>query len=209
MGRELYEREPLFRKEMERCFQLLRVLTKLDVKGALYSKDGLDIQQPGISQVVIFIFEYALAKLLIQWGIKPNAMMGYSFGEYAVACLSGVFSLEDALKVGVSLGQLLQKTTAGAMLSVPLPRQEITPMLKTKAGLKPGDELSLAVDNGPSCIVAGSPRAVDAFEKQVKERKLMCVRVRMTRALHSKMMEPLTTEFKKLFELITLNKPKI
>ena len=41
--------------------------------------------------------EYALAKLLMAWGIRPRAMVGYSLGEYVAACLAGVLSLEDAL----------------------------------------------------------------------------------------------------------------
>ncbi|MCP5048036.1 MAG: acyltransferase domain-containing protein, partial [bacterium] len=160
-------------------------------------------------QVVIFIFEYALATLLIKWGIKPSAMIGYSFGEYVAACLSGVFSLQDALKVVVNRGRILQNVSPGAMLSVPLPRWKIIPLLKTKTASKPGDGLSLAIDNGPSCIVAGSEEAVNAFETRMKEGKLMCMRVPMARALHSKMMEPLSTEFKRIFTSITLSKPKI
>jgi acyl transferase domain-containing protein len=114
MGRELYEKEPLFRQEMDLCFEILGPLIDYDIKEILYPSPMFNrsnrsymsyiskINQPEISQVVVFIFEYALAQLLMKWGIKPYAMIGYSFGEYTAACVSGVFSLEDALKLVVS-----------------------------------------------------------------------------------------------------------
>ncbi|UCH95597.1 MAG: amino acid adenylation domain-containing protein, partial [Candidatus Aminicenantes bacterium] len=161
------------------------------------------INQTEIAQVVIFIFEYALAALLMKWGITPHAMIGYSFGEYTAACVSGVISLEDGLKLVVSRGQLLRGTPEGAMLSVPLSQEEIS------AYLNPHLEVSLAIDNGPSCVITGSTGAIDAFEKQMKGKRFLCMRVPATRALHSPMMVPVLKEFERLFNTITLNKPQI
>ncbi|MCP5045608.1 MAG: acyltransferase domain-containing protein, partial [bacterium] len=126
MGLQLYLEEPLFRREMDRCFKILAALTEINIKGILYPdpadpgsrQEAADetIQQMEIAQSMTFIFEYALAKMLIQWGIKPDAMIGYSFGEYAAACISGVFSLEDALKLIVSRGRMVKKIPFGSML---------------------------------------------------------------------------------------------
>jgi acyl transferase domain-containing protein len=237
MGRDLYEQETIFREEMNRCFEILEPLLDYDIKEILYpphsdcrsgSQDTPKndpgqgsgdsplergapkgrgvlplINQPGISQVVTFIFEYALAQLLIQWGIKPYAMMGYSFGEYTAACISGVFSLTDALKLVVARGRLLQQAPEGVMLSVPLSRAELDPYL---AGNK---EISLAIDNGISCVIAGSPPAVDLLAKQMKQKRIMCMPVPAERALHSHMMEPILEKFAAIFDTITLDKPQI
>jgi amino acid adenylation domain-containing protein len=162
-----------------------------------------DINQTEISQVTIFIFEYALAQLLMAWGIKPQALIGYSFGEYTAACVSGVFSLKDGLKLVVSRGQLLQETPPGAMLSVPLPCREITPLLN----LNPG--LSLSIDNGPSCVVSGPHALIDTFEKQMKEKRVVCMRVPAERAIHSRMMEPAAEKLSRFISTIPLNKPNI
>ncbi|MCP5107299.1 MAG: acyltransferase domain-containing protein, partial [bacterium] len=215
MGRGLYEEEPVFRKEMDRCFQILDTLVDVDLKEILYPPEQPEaggsqpetspgkINQSEISQMAIFIFEYALAKLLMAWGIQPRAMVGYSFGEYAAACVAGVFSLEDALKLVVTRGKAMQTLPDGAMLSVPLPREEITPILAANP------DVSLSIDNGPSCIVAGPADAVAAVEQQLKEKKMLCMRVPANRAVHTSMMAPIFEEFKALMAEIPLNKPQI
>jgi amino acid adenylation domain-containing protein len=216
MGRQLYETQPLFRKEIDRCFELLKPLLDEDIKEILYpsarhyrsNKTNMSyksnmshINRIEISQLVVFIFEYALAQLLINWGIKPYAMIGYSFGEYMAACTAGVFSLEDALKLLVSRGKLIHGIPPGAMLSVPLPEEKLKPIL--------GKGLSIAIDNGAACIVTGSNESIDAFEKQMKENRYMCVRLKATHGIHSTMMDSISAGFEEAFSRITLHEPKI
>ncbi|MCP5050753.1 MAG: amino acid adenylation domain-containing protein, partial [bacterium] len=212
MGRGLYDTEPFFREEMDRCFEILNRLMAENIKEILYPQGEIttnnktvtgDVSDPAISQVVIFIFEYALSKLLIHWGIKPNAMIGYSFGEYMAACISGVFSLADALKLVVARGQWVEETPEGAMLSIPLPMAEVESMLET------GEDVSVAIDNGPSCVVSGPSAAIGACERRMKEKRLMCMRVPASRAIHSKLMTPILEKFKQLIGTITLNPPGI
>jgi amino acid adenylation domain-containing protein len=207
MGRDLYENEPVFQQEMDRCFHILNPILHEDTKEILYPAhpgpmvDVERINRSNISQPVLFAFEYALAKLLTAWGIRPQAMIGYSFGEYAAACLSGVFSLEDALKLVVVRGQLVEKTPGGAMLSVPITREQLEPLLP--------DELSLAIDNGPSCIAAGPAEAVGAFEKEMKKKRYLTMRLQAANAIHSTLMAPILKEFERRVAGVPLNKPQI
>ncbi len=225
MGLELYQSEMIFRQEMDRCFNILNTLVDEDIKEILYpthpassgrpSQEGSKlaarnlqpaisfekINQPGIAQLVIFIVEYSLARLLNKWGIMPRAIIGYSFGEYAAACIAGVFSLEDALKLVVFRGKLVEKIPPGAMSSMPLPRNQLEPLVD--------DRLSIAIDNGSSCVVSGPLEAVAALEKQMKEKRCLCMRLPVSHALHSKMMEPILEEFKAFLRQIPLNKPQI
>ncbi|UCH94419.1 MAG: amino acid adenylation domain-containing protein [Candidatus Aminicenantes bacterium] len=237
MGRGLYRDELLFRKEMDSCFEILKSLLDYDIKEILYPdnlvsevsgagsygsaqtpdttdsplergtpdprKGGgvFNINQIEIAQPVLFIFEYALSKLLMSWGITPHAMIGYSFGEYTAAAIAGVFSLEDALKLIVTRGELIKKIPGGGMLSVPLLAEELSPVL---AG-----DLSLAIDNGPSCIVSGPLPAIAAFEKEMKNRRFLTMRLQASHALHSHMMEPILSEYEKSLDRVTLNHPEI
>jgi iturin family lipopeptide synthetase A len=227
MGLELYQKETVFREETDRCFDILSSLVDYDIKKILYphpdcrggspsppqdcvgppglgdhrgaplqsASNSDQINHIEIAQLVVFIFEYALAKLLMKWGIKPGAMIGYSFGEYAAACLSGVFSLEETLKLVVYRGELLQKIPPGAMLSVPMSKEELMAIL-------PGN-LSLSIDNGPSCIVSGFPAVVADFEKEMKKQRYLTMRLPATRALHSHMMEPILKEFAEAAAAVT------
>ncbi len=209
MGRELYETVPPFREEIDRCFQLLGPLLKDNVKDILYPPPGSgppgppEINRTEIAQPVVFIFEYALARLLMKWGIEPRAMIGYSMGEYIAACLSGVFSLEDALKLVTARGRAMGRTPGAAMLSVPLPEEELKPFLDGNT------DVSTAIVNGPSCIVAGTVEAVDAFEKQMREKRLLCAPVNMSHAVHTPLMVPIREEFESRVAEIKLNSPSI
>ncbi|MGD2085118.1 MAG: amino acid adenylation domain-containing protein [Candidatus Aminicenantes bacterium] len=206
MGREIYRSEPVFRQEMDRCFEILSKIPGGNIKDILYPANVSQtaenkIKQVNISQLVLFVFEYSLAALLMSWGIKPQAMIGYSFGEYAAACLSGVFSLEDALSVVACRAQLMQEVPPGRMLSVPLSREELQPYL---AG-----DISLSIDNGASCVVSGTVDAIEAFAKEVKRKKYFCIPLQADRAVHSAMMDPILKTFKDGIKDITLNTPRI
>lgn len=206
MGIDLYREELDFRSEVDHCLNIFYKIKGIDVREALYPLSDFDeaekkLAEIGMAQIVTFIFEYALAKLLMKWGVKPQAMIGYSFGEYAAACLAGVFELEDALRLVSYRGDLMQELEDGAMLSVPLSQEEITPLI--------GNQLSIAVSNGPSCIVSGSYPEIAEFEDKMKQRKLLCMRINTTRAVHSKMMEPIMERFRDYASRIRLNPPHI
>jgi malonyl CoA-acyl carrier protein transacylase/NAD(P)-dependent dehydrogenase (short-subunit alcohol dehydrogenase family)/acyl carrier protein len=231
MGLGLYQTEPVFREQMNRCFEILKPIMGCDIKEILYPRDlvsevskvseesvpgsGLshganrsytsytshNIDQTEIVQPLIFAIEYALAKLLMAWGLQPRAMIGYSIGEYTAACLSGVFTLEDAIKVIAARGKLIGKLPPGTMMSVPLSREDLKPYLTA--------ELSIAIDNGPSCIVAGPAEALGAFQEEMKKQRCICVPMPNTHAIHSPMMESISGEFETCLEKISLNEPQI
>jgi amino acid adenylation domain-containing protein len=223
MGRELYENEPLFHQETDRCFEILKPVIKDDIKEILYpyhrsnrsdsshNTHQSHINQTAIAQPLLFVFEYALAKLLINWGIKPYALTGHSIGEYTAACLSGVFSLEDALKLVALRGKLMQQMPTGSMLSVPLAEEQLKPLLEeANANSDTDDELSLsAVNTTAYCVVSGSHSAIDAFNEKLKETGCRCKRLHTSHAFHSVMMEPMLQEFKKKAKEISFNKPVI
>ncbi|UCH95165.1 MAG: SDR family NAD(P)-dependent oxidoreductase, partial [Candidatus Aminicenantes bacterium] len=213
MGLDLYRTEPVFREEMDCCFEILKSLMGYDIKEIIYPSDRSDqsdrsdrsdilINQTEITQPVLFIFEYALAKLLIHWGIKPYAMIGHSIGEYVAACLSGVFSLEDALKLVVLRGKLMQNLPKGAMLGVSLAEEELAPFL--------GDDLALAAVNSSSyCAVAGSGEAVERLEKQLEQKGCQTRRLHTSHAFHSNMMDPILAPFKESVKQIKLSEPGV
>jgi acyl transferase domain-containing protein/acyl carrier protein len=209
MGLGLYQTEPVFREEMNHCFDILDSIVEYDTKAILYpgetgngnSKASPGLHQPELVQPLLFIFEYALARLLMHWGIKPHAMIGYSFGEYAAACLAGVFSLEDALKVMAARGKLIGKLPTGTMLSVPLSSEDLKPFIT--------GELSIAVDNGPSCIVSGPDQALEVLQNELKKERCLCIPLPNSHAIHSPMMNPILKDFETHLKEISLNNPQI
>ena len=213
MGLDLYKTEPVFRKAVDHCFNILKPLMGYDPKEILYphatrnsqlAASPEKITQTEITQPVIFVFEYALAQLLISWGITPFAMIGHSIGEYTAACLAGVFSIEDALSLVVLRGKLMQSLPKGAMLSVPLSEDVLTPLLTQL------ENLSLAAVNSPSrCVVSGKDKDIDAFAEKLKTGGTEGTRLHTSHAFHSPMMDPILEKFREKVKQIPLSEPKI
>ncbi|AKF95949.1 hybrid non-ribosomal peptide synthetase/type I polyketide synthase [Brevibacillus laterosporus] len=207
MGRELYESVPYFKSELDKCFDILRNIDeKTNYQALLFPEEATDdgtkiIHQIEIAQPIVFCFEYALAKLLINLGVKPTSMIGYSFGEYVAACISGVFSLEDVLSLIIYRGSLINELPRGHMLGVPIPKEKVLPLL--------GNQVSIAIDNGESCVISGPIGEVEKIEKQLLEKRILCMPVDTSHALHSEMMRPIITRFIEQVTSIKRNKPAI
>lgn len=208
MGRGLYEGEAAFREHVDLCCEHLKPHLGLDLRDVLYPRDGDEaeveerLKQTAITQPALFVVEYALAKLLEEWGVRPQAMIGHSIGEYAAACLAGVFSLEDALRLVAARGRLMQSAAPGAMLSVPLAEADVRPLL--------GGQLSLAAINAPSlCVVAGPTDEVEGLEARLAQDNVVCRRLRTSHAFHSSLMEPILGQFVSEFGGVRLNAPSI
>ncbi|MCP5053644.1 MAG: amino acid adenylation domain-containing protein, partial [bacterium] len=204
MGLGLYRSVPFFRREMDRCFKILESLTGQKVKEILYPGNE-ERKQPQLTQPLIFSLQYALAKLLIHWGITPDAMTGYSFSEYTAACISGVLSLQDALKLVYTRIRLMCKLPGGAMVSVPLEAGQLAPLLAKETN----QELCLAIDNGPSCVVSGPEAAVQSLEQQLRNEKLLSMRVNTPHAAHSPLMEPVADAFETEVRKVSFKEPQI
>lgn len=210
MGRELYESEPAFRTEMDACAAILKQKRGLDILPFILTNDASEqaqqrLNQTAIAQPSLFVIEYALAKMWMSWGVSPRAMIGHSIGEYAAACLAGVFSLEDALSLVADRGSLMQSAAPGSMLAVPLPPNEIEQALQRSSA---GPQLSLAAVNAPALsVVAGPHEPVAAFEAELSERGVQTQRLHTSHAFHSVMMEPVLDAFRSRVRKVALRPP--
>ncbi|MDV2992196.1 MAG: hypothetical protein N4J56_001850 [Chroococcidiopsis sp. SAG 2025] len=207
MAGELYQSEAIFRQECDRCFDLLQSHLESDLRSCLYPTAAdpeavQQLQQTAITQPALFVIEYALAKLWMSWGVQPQAAIGHSIGEYVAACLSGVFSLEDALLLVATRGQLMQQLPRGAMLSVSLSADDARSRLN--------HALSLAASNAPSLsVVSGSVEAIEQLERQLTQEGIDCRRLHTSHAFHSQMMEAIAVPFQTAVQKVKLSPPQI
>ncbi|MFY0566440.1 beta-ketoacyl synthase N-terminal-like domain-containing protein [Archangium lansingense] len=207
MGRALYESEPVFRKHLDACADALKPHLGKDLREVLYPAQGGEeaealLRRTELAQPALFAVEYALAKYWMSLGIEPEAMIGHSLGEYVAACLAGVFSLEDALKLVAVRGRMMQSLPSGAMLSVHLTEAELTPLLPPGA--------SLGAMNGPALqVVSGTEEAVSALEKVLTGRGVEARRLHTSHAFHSAMMDPVLEAFTREVSRLRLSPPKL
>ncbi|MGB8955814.1 MAG: amino acid adenylation domain-containing protein [Tumebacillaceae bacterium] len=208
MGRDLYESEPEFREWVDTCAQFLQPLLGLDLRKVLYPEPHEEeraaerLAQTEMTQPALFVVEYALARLLMAWGVQPQAMMGHSLGEYVAACLAGVMSLPDALKLVAARGKLVQSLPGGAMIAVECEPAQLQPFLR--------DGADLAVVNGPrACVLAGTVERMEDLQAPLTASGLRWQRVRTSHAFHSAMLDPILDEFLARVREVELHAPQI
>jgi acyl transferase domain-containing protein len=208
MGRDLYQSESMFRERVDTCTEMLSPKLGLDLRQILFPNEtqleeaSMRLTRTSIAQPALFIVEYALAELLMSWGITPKAMIGHSVGEYVAACLAGVFSLEDGLRLIATRGRLMDELPGGAMIAVPLSLSEVAPFLS--------DTIALAAHNGSTlCVLAGPQEALQVTERRMKEMNIDCRLLHTSHAFHSPMMEPILRAFEEEVRKIDLNLPTI
>lgn len=210
MAQKLYETEPVFRRELDACLAFVEAegnkeLRHVLLKGEDQRREGqhqAGLQETGLSQIALFVVEYSLARLLMSWGIDPAGMIGHSLGEYTAACVAGVFTLEEGIKLVLARGSVMQAMPRGSMLGVHASSETVEPLLTR--------DLSLAAINSPThCTVSGSDEAIQAFEQRLAARGLASTKLQTSHAFHSALMEGAMEPFKGVFSGVKLKEPQI
>ncbi|MEM8677428.1 MAG: SDR family NAD(P)-dependent oxidoreductase, partial [Cyanobacteria bacterium P01_G01_bin.67] len=227
MGQELYETEPVFRENCDRCFQILEQYLDVSLKDIIFGEGSpkglaplrsasgqqstinnqqLTINETQYTQPALFTIEYALAQLWMSWDVKPSAVMGHSIGEYVAATVAGVFNLEDALKLVAARGRLMQELPSnGSMVSIlgdlELVNNLIEPYQK---------QVCIAAINGDkSIVISGEDRAIFLIIKQLENDDIKHKQLNVSRAFHSPLMQPMLAEFQVVAEEINYYQPQL
>lgn len=218
MGKELYQTQPLFRAILDRCNELLQPYLQPSLLEVLFSEPEASrsngqsnghltenlLDQTLYTQPALFALEYALAQLWISWGIKPAVVMGHSVGEYVAACIAGVFSLEDGLKLIATRGRLMQALPQdGAMVAV------LADEVTLKATLN-GNGVAIAAINGPyNFVLSGKKEAIAQVTTTLEAQQIKTKALAVSHAFHSPLMEPMLSEFAQVASEVTYARPQI
>ncbi|MCC6488136.1 MAG: SDR family NAD(P)-dependent oxidoreductase [Candidatus Hydrogenedentes bacterium] len=208
MGRLLYETQPVFRDALNACDAILRELRERTLLSVFYPADGetSPIDETSYTQPALFAIEYALAELWKSWGIVPDAVMGHSVGEYVAACVAGVFSLEDGLRLIAERSRLMGALPeGGAMIAVLTDQESVQSAL---AGYE--DHVSVAAANGPkNTVISGDAAAVGAVVNLFESRGITCKPLTVSHAFHSPLMDPRLDAFEAAARRVRYNAPRI
>ncbi len=199
-GRELYEQEPAFREQVDLCAGLLQPSLKVDLRAVLCSSEAppsRDLVQPAL-----FVLEYALAKLWMSWGIKPEAMIGHGPGEYVAACLAGVISVKDALHLMVCRGSLCDQPPFRSLLLAQLAEAEAKMLLDGNIALA-------SVDSPHLCTLSGPADCLHQLENRLSEKGVAGWMLDGCAAMHSAPDESSAKPFLDLVQKLKLRAPRI
>lgn len=197
MGQGLYENEKVYREVFDYCSDVLVKELGIDLRNCVYRRDGstheeaeAQLTQTAVSQPALFVVEYALAKQFESWGLKPSAMLGHSLGELVAACLGGIYSLDEGLRLVAIRSRLMQMCEPGSMLAVSMPLEDLKAILP--------DELDLAaVNSNKRNVVAGPSDEIEKFAVLLKSKKVSSQKLATSHAFHSRMLDPTVDEFRR------------
>jgi myxalamid-type polyketide synthase MxaB len=211
MGRSLYQTQPLFRQTVDKAAKLLEPQLKRPLLSVLYptpdqASEAADwIDQTAYTQPALFVLEYALATLWQSWGVQPAVVMGHSIGEYVAACIAGVFSLEDALRLVAARGRLMQALPqGGGMVAVMADAETVA------ARLGAAETVAIAALNGPqSTVVSGEKTALAKLIAQLAAEGIKTTPLNVSHAFHSPLMSPMLAEFAQVANTVAYHSPHI
>ncbi len=197
MGRQLYETQPIFRQALDLCDELLYPELKQPLLSVMYPDPGVTspLDETAYTQPALFALEYALAQLWRSWGIEPAVVMGHSVGEYVAACIAGVFSLEDGLKLIAQRGRLMQTLPqSGQMVAVFASEAQVATAVAAYNG-----QVSISAINSPeNIVISGRREAVQSIVLALEAEGIETRRLKVSHAFHSPLMEPILDIFEQI-----------
>ncbi|AMM96464.1 type I polyketide synthase [Bacillus pumilus] len=209
MGKDLYEKDPEFKQMLQKCFAIILSLSGVEIENVLYPTTEEEfikaeqlMQQTSYTQIILFSFEYALASKLMGLGIRPHYFIGHSIGEITAACVAGIIHLEDAIRIVLKRGSLMQKMPRGEMAGVSLSAEEI------EHDLPEGVELS-AVNSSQLSVVSGPSERLQIYLEQAEKRGASVQTLKTSHAFHTSMMAEASEQFKHVLSKITYQQSEI
>ena len=208
MGRQLYETQPKFRQVLEQCDALLQPYLERSLLSVLFPESADDslLNQTAYTQPALFAIEYALARLWDFWGIRPDIVVGHSLGEYVAACIAGVFSLEDGLRLVALRAKLMQSLPPTGMMAAVFASEA-----QVMAAIVPyKEQVAIASINGNThTVISGERTAVKAVLKQLQAKDFRTRILQVSHAFHSPLIEPILDQFEQVANQVEFTAPHL
>lgn len=191
MGRQLYDAHPVFRSALQRAAQAFVGSLPRPLLDVVFHDAGA-LRETQYTQPALFAVQFALTELWASWGVRPDAVLGHSIGEYAAAVCAGVFDLETAAALVAKRALLMQNLPAdGHMIATDADRPVVEQLLRGHEDL-----VALAADNGPgNLVLSGESRALTTIEAALAASSAKVRRLDVSHAFHSPLVEPMLARF--------------
>ncbi len=207
MGAALYRRYPVFRDRLDECDRLFAPLLALSIRDVVLGEDGDPgrIDQARNAQPALFSLEYALAGLWLSWGLRPSVLIGHSLGELTAAAVSGLFPLEDAVRVVAVRGRLSGSVAQpGGMAAVGAPAEEVVPFLE------PYPDLVVGAVNGPTqCLLSGGAGSLAEVGRALEDEGIKITPLRGSVPYHSPLLAGILDDFRAVLETVRFGTPNM
>jgi acyl transferase domain-containing protein/acyl carrier protein len=202
MARELFAAEPVFAETVKACAAAVDGMLERPLLEVVFATDretggeaGETLRHTSFAQPALFAIEMGLARLWQSWGIEPDVVLGHSVGQYAAACVAGVFSLEDGARLMAERGRLFGSLPAGgrmvAVFADPKQVEEIA---------NEAPRLSVGAYNGTNTVLSGPGEDLEHVVAKFSGEGIRCTWLETSHAFHSELLEPVLGEFESYAE---------
>ena len=206
MGWQLYQTEAVFHEAIDACANLLADELPLLLTDVMFNEDDSQLNQTAYTQPLLFSLQYALAKLWQSWGVEPDILLGHSVGEFAVACLAGVFELPDAIKLIAARGRLMQALPCNGSMAAVFANVEVVKSVIEQAS----GTVVIAGFNSPRLqVISGENKAVATVCELLREQGISSQSLVVSNAFHSPLMNEMLDEFSLVANSCRYNEPNI
>ncbi|MGE2736151.1 type I polyketide synthase [Mycolicibacterium vaccae] len=193
MARELFDSEPVFAETVTRCAEAVQgIVTRplLDVLFATDREDAELLRHTSFAQPALFAVEMGLARLWQSWGIEPDVVLGHSVGQYAAACVAGVFGLEDGARLMAERGRIFGSLPGGGrMVAV------FSDAKQVEAAAAAFGRVSVGAYNGFNTVLSGPGEDLEQIVERFAEDGVRCTWLQTSHAFHSELLDPVLDEF--------------
>lgn len=201
---DFYLNEKKFKDTFDLCCSSIAEHLDFDLLNYLKSNQlNSGVNKFEVEQLMIFSFEYSYCKLLMNLGIIPDKVLGYSFGEYTAACVSGIIGLSDAIKLIIERGKIIATTQCIVMVNIPMSGTRL------KSVLENFSEVYITIDNADSCVVVGKEQEIKEVMQLLLKQRIICIPMSGTYGIHSHYMSRIAVPYKEMLERISFNSPQI
>ncbi|MDA2892508.1 SDR family NAD(P)-dependent oxidoreductase [Mycolicibacterium sp. BiH015] len=204
MARELFDTEPVFAETLKRCAEAVSEVLEKPLLDVIFDEAWADtLRQTSYAQPALFAVEMGLARLWQSWGFEPDVVLGHSVGQYSAACVAGVLSLEDGMRLMAERGRLFGSLPAGGrMVAVFAPAERVERLT---------DEyptLSVAAYNGANTVLSGPAGDLEKAVAVLAADGSRCDWLETSHAFHSALLDPILDEFEAYAAKFTFSAPQ-
>ena len=203
MSKELYATQSVFRDAIVECERSLRQWREERLTDVLFRHEEL-IDHTRWTQPALFAVQMGLTRLLESWGLQPDVVLGHSVGQYAAACVAGILSWEDGLRMISERGRLIgELPTGGAMMAIFAPEDDVQTAIATRSAV------SLAALNGTHTVISGPQTDLEEIARDFQDRDIRCTSLTTSHAFHSPLMEPVLEPFQQVADQLRYQTARI
>ena len=190
MARELFATEPVFAETVTRCAEAVEDILPRPLLEVMFSADREALRHTSFAQPALFAVEMGLSRLWQSWGVEPDVVLGHSVGQYAAACVAGVFSLTDGARLIAERGRLFGSLPEGGRMVAVFADPKLVEAI---AGEYP--RVSVGAYNGPNTVLSGPGEDLERVVARFEEEAIRCTWLETSHAFHSELLEPVLDEF--------------